>query len=221
MADSTQGDTDVLYMGLLIPALIALIAGLVIHSFIIGVNVTDWWKGRSVTPVDNILTFLGISRMCAQCAYTAYLFVDTFIRNNLYSHSSLVIMDTVYAFFIYASIWLTSLLSIDLCLKIFNFHTRLFLYLRGVIAHRTIYLIVAAVLISAFNSLIHLLLTINQVPYRGIYNTTRDNLVMDCTYHNLIYSFTIGTFFPLFFYYISSALLFSSLYHHITKMKIM
>ncbi|KAG9465735.1 hypothetical protein GDO78_017829 [Eleutherodactylus coqui] len=219
MADSTEDDTDVQYLGLLALALIALIAGLVIHSFIIGVNVTDWWKGRSVTPVDHIVTSLGISRICAQCVVTLYIFMYAFHLKSLNSLIPLLVIAFVNIFFSYTNFWLTSLLSVVYCLKISNLHTRLFLYLKGMIGHRTVYFIGAIVLLSTFICLMSFTIAITNVMKGVSYNTTIHNLSMSCSYKNYVYSFTIGAFFPLLFYCISSVLLFTSLYHHTTKMK--
>ncbi|KAG9471420.1 hypothetical protein GDO78_014826 [Eleutherodactylus coqui] len=214
MDDSTEGDTAVLYLGLLAPTLITLIAGLVIHSFIIGVNVSDWWKERSVTPVDHIVTSLGISRMCAQCANTLLFLMNMFPLSSPDFNVTLVIIGLVYNLFSDANIWLTSLLSIVFCLKISNFHTRLFLYLRGLIVHRTVFFIGAAVLLSAVNNLITLLLAITENSSDETYNATTE-----CININSIYHATITVFFLFLFSCISSVLLFTSLYHHITKMK--
>ncbi|KAG9466926.1 hypothetical protein GDO78_015883 [Eleutherodactylus coqui] len=213
MADSTEGDTDVRYLGLL-----ALIAGLVIHSFIIGVNVTDWWKGRSVTPVDQIVTCLGISRMCSESANILHFFIDLIFQGNLNSRVTLVIA-MVYNFSTSANIWLTSLLCIVFWLKISNFHTRLFVYLRGMIVHRTVYLIGASVLISAVNSLITMLISITEDSSGGTYNKSMTNSITYCKRIDHVYHVTIGAFFSLLSYSISSVLLFTSLYHHTTKMK--
>ncbi|KAG9467575.1 hypothetical protein GDO78_014677 [Eleutherodactylus coqui] len=211
MAESAKGHTDTQYLGLLVLELIALIAGLVIHSFIIGVNVTDWWKGRSVTPVDHIVTSLGISRMCAQCAGVPFIFKVALFPNSLGSLSSLI-LGYNHDFFIHVNIWLTSLLSVVFCLKISNHHTRLFLYLRGMIAHRTVYFIVAAVHFSALNNLIPLVLK-NNLKIRICKTTTNYTAAAP------MYAVHLGAAFPFLFYYISSVLLFTSLYHHITKMK--
>ncbi|KAG9466925.1 hypothetical protein GDO78_015882 [Eleutherodactylus coqui] len=212
MADSTEGDTDIRYL-----ALLALIAGLLIHSFIIWVNVTDWWKGRSMTHIDQIVTCLGISRMCSDCANILLSFIDPIFQGNLDSHVALVI-GIGYNFSISANIWLSSLLSIVFWLKISNFHTRLFLYLRGMIVHRTVYLIGASVLISAVNSLIFLL-TITEDSNSRTYNKSMTNPIAYCKYIDYVYPVTIGAIFPLLSHSISSVLLFTSLYHHITKMK--
>ncbi|KAG9466156.1 hypothetical protein GDO78_017119 [Eleutherodactylus coqui] len=188
-----------------------------IHSFIIGVNFTDWWKGRPVTLVDHIVTSLGIPRICAQCVITVFLFVIRLL-SNLNSNAPLAI-GVVYVFFIYANFWLTSLLSIVFCLKISNFHSRLFLYLRGVIAHRTVYLIVAAVLLSALNCLMPSFTAITDWMRGGTYNTTIPDQCMDYINNYYTYSYAIGASIPLIFYCISSAVLFTSLYHHTRKMK--
>ncbi|KAG9466480.1 hypothetical protein GDO78_016583 [Eleutherodactylus coqui] len=218
MADSSQVGTHVQYLAILAPALIALIAGLVIHSFIIGVNVTDWWKGRSVTPVDYIVTSLGVSRMCALCFDTLYIFLYMFLLGSLTSYITLLIIGFIYLFLSYTNFWLSSLLSIVFWLKISNHHTRLFLYLKGMIAHRTVYFIGASVLLSTFICVMSFLMDITYVMNVVMYHTTMHNLSMSCTHTNNVYSYTIGTFFPLLFYCISTIFLFS-LYHHTTKMK--
>ncbi|KAG9471934.1 hypothetical protein GDO78_022177 [Eleutherodactylus coqui] len=220
MADSTEGDTDIQDLGLLVPALIALIAGLVIHSFIIGVNVTDWWKGRSVTPVDHIVTSLGISRICTQCTVTLYLFFTKLLQISPHSPVTLVLIDAPYSFFTYGNFWLTSLLSIVLCLKISNFDSRLFLYLRRKIVHRTVYWIVGAIFLSAFNCLMPLMTAFTEMIRGQTYNTTIPDISLNYFNINYIFSFTIGALIPLLFYSISSVLLFISLYNHIKIMKI-
>ncbi|KAG9463326.1 hypothetical protein GDO78_021970 [Eleutherodactylus coqui] len=219
MADSTEGDTDIQDLDLLAPALIVLIAGLLIHSFIIGVNVTDWWKGRSVTPVDHIVTILGISRMCVQCSITLYVFLIRIYRKKLDSQRTVVNISTVYAFFAYANLWLTTLLSIVFYLKISNFHSRLFLYLRGMIVHRIVYFIVAAVLLSTISCLMPFIVGIPVEAKDGVNNKTINNLYKHCIYSKTLYNYIIVGSFPKLFSCVSSVLLFTSLYHHIIKMK--
>ncbi|XP_056419442.1 taste receptor type 2 member 9-like [Hyla sarda] len=219
MADPTKGDTMVLYLDVLVPALIALISGLVINSFIIVINVTNWLNGRSVTPVDLIITSLGISRMCNQCAFTLSIIVSTIFLNNLHVDVTVFIMEALYSFFVYTNIWLTSLLSIVFCLKISNLRTRLFLYLRRMIGQRTVHFIVGSVLLSAMNCLLSLLPTIIDVTKGGTYNTTMEIFLMNCKFRNSFYSHIISFFITLLFCSVSSVLLITSLYRHITKMK--
>ncbi|KAG8548274.1 hypothetical protein GDO81_025888 [Engystomops pustulosus] len=219
MADTTEGDTDVLYLGVLVPGLMALIAGLVIHSFIIGVNVSDWWRGRSVTPVDHIVTSLGILRMCIQCVSILGFLLYGFFLRSLKARVILVITNTVYNVLIFTNIWLTSLLSIVYYLKISNLHTRLFLYLRRMMLPRTGRLIVALILFCALYSLMSVLLLISNKSNKGKYNTTSNNEFIGCNSIHSTYIIPIGTFLPLIFNFTSSVLLFVSLYHHTTRMK--
>ncbi|XP_056419463.1 taste receptor type 2 member 9-like [Hyla sarda] len=219
MVYTTEGDLMVLYLGILPPALIALLGGLVIHSFIIVINVTDWLNGRSVTPVDHIITSLGISRICNQCANTLHLLVLTLFLSNRDSRLTLVLMDAFHSFFAYTNVWLTSLLSIVFCLKISNLRTRLFLYLRRMIDQRTVHFIVGSVLLSAINCLFPLLTAISKFTKSGTYNATIDNLFKECSVIKRIYTYTIGASIPMLFFSFSSILLFTSLYRHITKMK--
>ncbi|XP_056419471.1 taste receptor type 2 member 16-like [Hyla sarda] len=211
----------VLYLDVLVPALIALIPGLVIHLFIIVINVTDWLKGRSVTPVDHIITSLGISRFFSQCAVTLRLLLTIFL-NKLYANVALFVLQALYSFFSYSNVWLTSLLSIVFCLKISNLRTGLFLYLRRMIDQRTVHFIVGSVLLSSLNCLLPLLPTIIDVTKDGTHNTTMDILSIRCTFFDFLHSFyshTIPAIIPMLFCSISSILLFTSLYRHVTKMK--
>ncbi|KAG8538997.1 hypothetical protein GDO81_021640 [Engystomops pustulosus] len=202
-------------MGLLVPGLMALIAGLVIHSFIIGVNVSDWWRGRSVTPVDLIVTSLGISRIGANALFYVVQFLLSYFDINL----TIVIIEMLYDFFISANTWLTSLLSIVLCLKISNLHTRLFLYLRRMILPRTGCLIAASVILSALDVLLTLWIAFTKVTIGGTHNITMDDVAIDCTNTNSLYHHVTANFISLIFYCTSSVLLFVSLYHHTTRMK--
>ncbi|KAM4043902.1 taste receptor type 2 member 64-like [Anomaloglossus baeobatrachus] len=219
MADSTQADTNILSLGLLVLAVSTLVPGLVIHSFIIGINVNDWWKGRSVTSVDQIVTSLGISRINIQGAFTIYVIVDILFQSQLNFEAPMLLIDAVHVFFTHANIWLTSLLSIVFCLKISNLRTRLFLYLRRMILPRTGHFIVALVLFSAFCSLMTLLMVNTEVTDGGTYNATKSNLITVCEYAYAIYCFFTGASISLLCSFISSIVLFCSLYHHTVKMK--
>ncbi|KAG9466075.1 hypothetical protein GDO78_017251 [Eleutherodactylus coqui] len=156
--------------------------------------------------------------MCVQCANTLFLVMHIFFSSSVDSLVFVNNIGSIYDFFICANFWLTSLLSIVLCLKISNFHSRLFLYLKGMIAHRTVYFIGASVLLSTVNSLVTLI-TFTEDTDGGTYNTIMANLTKGCTYTNFGYIYTVGATIPFLFSCISSVLLFTSLYHHTAKMK--
>ncbi|XP_069582971.1 taste receptor type 2 member 4-like [Ranitomeya imitator] len=218
MADSTEDGTLIQNLGPLTLKIIALILGLVIHTFIIGVNVNDWWEGRSVTSVERIVVFLGISRMCTQFVNVLYYSVLTFSARSLGSYLPLLIMDMFYLFFNCSSFWLTCLLSIVFCLKISTLRTRMFLYLKTMILPRTGHFIAASGFLSASSSIIHLCLNVMIKP--RTYNTTMNNPNPACISAKSIYSFTFGSAMPISFNFIFTILLFVSLYHHTMKMKL-
>ncbi|XP_073418048.1 taste receptor type 2 member 4-like [Dendrobates tinctorius] len=219
MADSTEDDTLIQHLAPVSLQIITLIPGLAIHTFITGVNVNDWWKGRSVTSVDHIVTSLAISRMCTQFVNALYYFVLTFCARSLDSEIPLLVIDMFYLFFNHSSFWLSSLLSIVFCLKISILRTRLFLYLRRVMLPRTAHFIAASGLLAAFSSILHLCMVLNVMIEPRTYNITMNNSNTDCMYAQRIYNFTIGSCMPIIFNFIASILLFSSLYHHTVKMK--
>ncbi|XP_073418049.1 taste receptor type 2 member 13-like [Dendrobates tinctorius] len=216
MADSSESKTHFQTLSILAPKLIAFFFMLVIHLFIIVNNANDWWKGRSVTSVDHIVTSLGVSRLCAECVSTLFLLLNTLLRQ---SPVSLGILFWVYDFFFYSNIWLTSLLSIVYCLKISNLRTRLFLYLRRVILPRTGHFIVSCGNLALVSFVIVLWMALFEVPKDETYNITLKTQVTGCISVNSVIPFTIGTSIPLIFYFISSVLLFASLYLHTVKMK--
>ncbi|XP_073529014.1 taste receptor type 2 member 2-like [Phyllobates terribilis] len=219
MDNSTKVDSHFEILDILAPAIIALIPGLLIHSFIIVTNVTDWWKGRSVMPVDHIVTVLGISRMGMQCTDFFYMIGLELLMRSSNSYFNQDVLNSFYFFFHYTNIWLTTLLLIVLCLKISNIKTRLFLYLKGMILPRTVHFIAASVLLAAFNILMLFVATLINVTSPPSQNTTMDNQQNECLNISSIVNFTLGSLFPLFFYFISSILLFTSLYYHTVKMK--
>ncbi|KAG8539893.1 hypothetical protein GDO81_020149 [Engystomops pustulosus] len=144
------------------------------------------------------------------------VYVVNLVRKPLDLSVTVAILDVIYNFFSYANIWLTSLLFIVFYLKISNLHTRLFLYLRRMTSHRTGRLIAASILLSAINCVIAQCMRLSKVTKGGTYNVTKINLFKTGSF---LLNFIIGTFLPLFFYCISSVLLFISLYHHTTRMK--
>ncbi|KAM4043898.1 taste receptor type 2 member 2-like [Anomaloglossus baeobatrachus] len=217
MADYTEEDAYDKYLNVF--AIITLIPGLVIHSFIIGVNVNDWWKGRSVTSVDHVITSLAITRMGSQCGYIIFFFIESFLQSSQYLDVILSIFSMSYPFFTYCNIWLTSLLSIVFCLKISTLRTRQFLHLRRMILPRTGHFIVASGLISAVSCLLTLWINVPQNNDDGSHNTTIQNQLYDDGNFASVYYFNIGAFIPMIFYLISSIFLFASLYHHTVKMK--
>lgn len=95
---------------------------IVTNGFIIVVNLSDWSKGRSLMPNDEILCSLELSNLC----YSVSIILDYFcslIWDKFYS----IFYDMQRAFFTidisasFASFWFTAWLSVFYCMKIVGF----------------------------------------------------------------------------------------------------
>ncbi|XP_033029703.1 taste receptor type 2 member 40-like [Lacerta agilis] len=92
------------------------------NGLIVGVNVTDWMKGRSLMPSDEILVSLGMSNLC----FSTSLILDYFISliwkefyRKFYMVQKITFILDIAASFL--SFWFTAWLSVFYCMKIVNF----------------------------------------------------------------------------------------------------
>ncbi|XP_077341338.1 taste receptor type 2 member 140-like [Lithobates pipiens] len=138
---------------------ITILAGLVIHLFIVNVNLIDWMKGRSMTGADKIITSIGISRILFQMMGLLFSIVQ-------YYQKFPIIFQMFASYTMYSSdrsnIYLSTLLSIFLYFKISTFHSTFFLRLKDII-----YLIIAPIMFSFGYTSMYLLVTQSTVPHNS------------------------------------------------------
>ncbi|KAG9467931.1 hypothetical protein GDO78_014031 [Eleutherodactylus coqui] len=103
-----EGEYSIQYLCLAFAVIFACILGLLIHSFIIAVNITDWMKGRPITTIDQILLYT----LGSQEWYINYVTS--------------------------CSLWLSTLLAVVFCLKISNFHNVLFVRVKTFVLHKVV-----------------------------------------------------------------------------------
>ncbi|XP_006164886.1 taste receptor type 2 member 14-like [Tupaia chinensis] len=100
------------------------------NGFIALVNSIDWAKGRKISSIDQILTFLAISRI----ALLWLMFINwCVLMSNPLLLTRGKILNMFYAGWIvtsHFSIWLATCLSTFYFLKIANFSNSIFLYLK-------------------------------------------------------------------------------------------
>ncbi|XP_073529011.1 taste receptor type 2 member 50-like [Phyllobates terribilis] len=188
------------------------VSGLVIHSFVIGVNVTDWLKRRPLTTAEHIITFLFIAKLHFQL----FGLVDT-IWSIFWEEISVTYMITsnLADWTLHASVWLSALLSVVYCLKICHFHNPVITHVKRIISSGIFPLITACVLISAGYSSTCLLINLFTSPNKSYENETFENTVDNWEYH-----------LDLFFYvviitisFVSSTLIIITLCHHVYQMR--
>ncbi|XP_018425355.1 PREDICTED: taste receptor type 2 member 125-like [Nanorana parkeri] len=190
------------------------LAGLLIQSFIVVVNVIDWMKGRSITGADQIITSIGISRIFLHTTYLMYI-VLLFYFSRLPKLIN-ILNDLTARTSAFADIWLSTLLSIFFYFKISTFHNILFLRLKAFISRRVVHLIIASVLMSVVYSSMY------YVAVSMTYSTiSTQNATLSYRQEEIIsHVYTVWTVLPLLMTFVASLLLIILLGFHLRRMKI-
>ncbi|XP_062053624.1 taste receptor type 2 member 4 [Lepus europaeus] len=197
--------------------LILIFVGIFTSLFITVVSYKSWAKSNSISSSDRILFSLGITR---------FLTLGLFLLNIIY-HTAAGVERSVYIsiflqvcwmFLDSISVWFVTLLNILYCVKIANFRTLVFRLLRQNISPKTPRLLGACVLISAFTTLLHVVLRetlhlSNFVSKRNgtMFGTNEDIL-------SLVISPVLSSFVQLTINVTCASLLIRSLRRHIKKM---
>ncbi|XP_055971115.1 taste receptor type 2 member 14 [Sorex fumeus] len=120
--------------------------GILANGFIVLVNCMDWIKRRKMSPVDQVLAALAISRM----AMLSELLVNS---HAIVFASTLYVTGETLKMIVYAwtvtnhfSIWLVTSLSIYYFLKIASFPNSIFLYLKWRVT-KVVYVVMLVTLI--------------------------------------------------------------------------
>ncbi|XP_061465796.1 taste receptor type 2 member 40-like [Rhineura floridana] len=92
---------------------------IITNGLIVGVNLADWMKGRSLMPSGKILVSLGLSNLCFSTAITLDYFISH-IWKQVYRTFYMVQKITL-TLDIAMSFWFTAWLSVFYCMKIVNF----------------------------------------------------------------------------------------------------
>nr|DBA25522.1 TPA: hypothetical protein GDO54_009901 [Pyxicephalus adspersus] len=195
------------------------IAGLTAQSFIIAINVSDRLKGGLMSAVDQIIFSLGLSRFFFHFFSLWSFFQIVFTDAEAEIFDRIILIDLIYMIgdiSVISSIWLSSLLSVILCLKISNFHNLLFLHLKAIISKRTIPLIILIVLCSC--TLTFLYSSIQFIEYPN--NSTSAKIIKESANSEILNSLLIlWLVLALFIYFLSTFFLIIPLCLHINKMK--
>ncbi|XP_057649479.1 taste receptor type 2 member 4 [Chionomys nivalis] len=146
-----------LYSFMFVATLIFNFVGITANLFIIVVIYKTWVKSHRISSSDRILFSLAITR---------FLTLGSFLLNIFYFTAN--ILRSVYfsTFFIICwkfldsnSLWLVTLLNSLYCVKITNFQHPVFILLKRTVSAKTSSLLLACLLISAFTTLLYLVLT--------------------------------------------------------------
>nr|XP_048288766.1 taste receptor type 2 member 140-like [Myodes glareolus] len=100
------------------------------NAFIALVNILDWFKKREISSVDQILTALAISRIILIWSLIARFLVSSIYTTLIMPGKVMRIIKIFWTVTNHFSIWFATCLSIFYFLKIANFSSYIFLYLK-------------------------------------------------------------------------------------------
>ncbi|XP_056419462.1 taste receptor type 2 member 50-like [Hyla sarda] len=203
---------------LLLASAVVFIAGLLIHSFIIAVNIADCWNRRPMTSADQIIFSIGFSRLILQVSSLGDL-CFTIIYQSLFR---LLIIHEAMKFFFHlsniSSFWFSALLSIVFYLKISNFNNVFFLQLKNFILQKVVHLIFTCLLFSGPYTVVGVWWYHNEVVSLDmkIKMNITENIQLGSDFH--IY-FITGNAVPFMVSFISTILVVRNLCLHLSRMR--
>ncbi|KAM5165005.1 taste receptor type 2 member 4-like [Mantella aurantiaca] len=219
MAASTDTTYNTQYLNSVAPAVTFFLAGLISHSFIVVVNIIDRLNGKPMTAMEKIITSLGILRLLFQFVCMTDIWLFFLAKKNLPFYILQVCFDFIEFSTYFSNIWLLTLLSLTLCIKISNFQQSLFLHLKDLIARRINYMIIGSVLVSITKAL-----TITSIIHFVGFNASSIALMKNTTYRHdaivgYIFILPFSNIIPFLIHLMSSALIIVTLYYHLLRMK--
>ncbi|KAG9464277.1 hypothetical protein GDO78_020209 [Eleutherodactylus coqui] len=192
--------------------------GLLVHLFIVAVNVTDWMKGRPITIIDQILLYLGLSRTVYQCVGLIDVLSAVTSASNLSALIGNVFFSVFKVSVTLCSVWLSTVLAVVFCLKISNFHNVLFLRVKTFILHKVMHIIIFLALYSLSYSLLgawRQYIKSNYRSFDSMKNISHNNPGSVAT---KVY-FIMGDALPFLFNCVSTITVLVSLCLHLARMK--
>ncbi|KAL2777774.1 taste receptor type 2 member 4 [Daubentonia madagascariensis] len=207
---------QVFYFSAVIVSVIFTLVGIITSLFITVVNYKTWVKSHRISSSDRILFSLSITRFLM---LGLFLLNITWLFSSHYKRS-----DFVSSFFAFcwmfldsSSLWFVTLLNSLYCVKITNFQHAVFLLLKRNISPKISRLLLACVLISAFTTLLYVVLS--QTSRFSELVTSRNGTLFDEGVLSLLASLVLSSFLQLIINVTSASLLIHSLRRHVQKMQ--
>ncbi|XP_008565177.1 PREDICTED: taste receptor type 2 member 4 [Galeopterus variegatus] len=192
--------------------------GIIMSLFITVVNYRTWVKNHGISSSDRILFSLGITRFLTLglLLLSTIYFISPNVERSVYLSAFFLLC---WMFLDSSSLWFVTLLNILYCVKISNFQHSVFLMLKRNISPKISRLLLICVLISAFTTLLYVVLS-QTSPFPELV-TRRNGTLFDMNEGILclVASFFLSSFIQFIINVTSASLLIHSLRRHIQKMQ--
>lgn len=191
------------------------------NGFLIVALGMEWWRHRMLSPCDQLLVSLGVSRFCLQWVVIcksiyAFLYPEVFLYNPV-----LLFLAFQWDFWNAATLWFCSWLSVFYCVKIATLTHPVFLWLKRKVSGLVPWMLLSSVGFSSLSSILFCLG--NHSIYQNYlrnglqsWNVTGD--AVRRTYENFFFRLKIVTWtVPTVVFLTGMVLLITSLGRHVKK----
>ncbi|KAM5255565.1 taste receptor type 2 member 4 [Ctenodactylus gundi] len=209
---------QVIYFSVVITSVTLNFIGMIMNLLITVFIYKTWAKSHRISSSDRILFGLGITRflMLGLFLLNIFSFVASAAERSVYLSTFFVLL---WRFLDSTSLWFATLLNSLYCVKITNFQYSLFLLLRRNISQKINRLLLACMLISAFTTLLYLML--KHILHFSEFVPGRNDTLFDFNegIWTLVASLVLSSLFQFILNVTSASLLIHSLRRHIQRMQ--
>lgn len=177
----------------------------------------EWVQVKRLSPVDVILTSLGICRFCQLWSSMLFNFFSHF-----HPHCVFWYFGIVWEFTNTLSFWLTSWLAVLYCVKVSSFSCPIFLWLKWRIVRLFPWLLLGSVLISCVSMIFsairnHIKIQLNSMRHFSRNSTVTERLETFLQQYAIYQGIMLAV--PFLLFLASTILLMASLSQHVRQMK--
>nr|XP_048288765.1 taste receptor type 2 member 140-like [Myodes glareolus] len=209
----------VLQVTLLIILSVEFIIGILGNAFMALVNIMGWVKRGKISVVDQILTALAISRITFLLLIIIIILISVLCPALLITEKMIRIINASWILTNHFSIWLATCLSVFYFLKIANFSSSLFLYLKWRVKNVVLVTLLVSLLIF-FVNIIVINTYIDVWVDRYKLNTSHSSITSNAQLHKLVLlTNTMFTLIPFTVSLITFFLLMFSLWRHLKNIQ--
>ncbi|XP_015093056.1 taste receptor type 2 member 16 [Vicugna pacos] len=178
----------------------------------------EWVRVKGLSPVDKILTVLGICRFCQQWSSMLFNFCSYLHPNYVFWYLAIV-----WEFINTLSFWLTSLLAVFYCIKVSSFSHPIFLWLKWRIVKLVPRLLLGCLLISCLSIIFSAMRHRITIQLKSMRHFARNSTVIErletFQWDFSIYQQVAVLVIPFLLFLVSVVLLMTLLSQHLRQMK--
>ncbi|XP_027765396.1 taste receptor type 2 member 40-like [Empidonax traillii] len=122
--------------------------GMWINAFIVSVICMTWVRKKTLNSNEKILLLLGSSRFCVLCISWIHFFLSLICPNYLHVHHIIVLSKNAQIILNVFNFWISACLCVFYCIKIANFRSSFFIYLKVKVDRLVPWLLLGSVFFS-------------------------------------------------------------------------